>query len=156
MASPDSTKSGSGTDFRETDGTSLVERTATAMIARTLAKPEWTHHAHLRTGLWHVVHHGPDEAIVLLRERIRALNESHGVANTPTGGYHETITRFYVWRIASVLDGVDRSRSLDDLAEELIREHGDKNLPLEWWSKERLFSAEARFGWVEPDLRPLA
>ena len=132
-----------------------VEETARAFCALTLPKPEWTHHAHLRVGLWHLLHHSPDEALALLRERIRALNESHGVANSETGGYHESITRFYVWRVASFLAVGDRTRPVDELADELIREYGDKALPFRYWTKNRLMSVEARFGWVEPDLRPL-
>ena len=31
----------------------------------------------------------------------------------------------------------------------------DRSLPLEFWSRERLMSDEARHGWLEPDLRPL-
>jgi hypothetical protein len=133
----------------------LTEKTAEAMCARTLTKAEWTHYAHLRTGLWHLLHHGPEEALLLLRERIRALNGSHGVANTPTSGYHETITRFYLWQIAKFLEEEGRGKCVDELAEKLILRYGDKDLPLEYWSRETLFSTDARLGWVEPDRRPL-
>ena len=136
--------------------TSVTEATASAFVALTLPKPEWTHHAHLRVGLWHLLHHRPDEALVLLRSRIRALNEGHGVANTETGGYHESITRFYVWRIATFLDAAGRNRPVDELAAELIGAYGDKSLPLLYWSKDTLMSVEARRGWIEPDLQPLA
>ncbi|MFN2376107.1 MAG: hypothetical protein ABR538_06200 [Candidatus Binatia bacterium] len=133
----------------------LTDRLAEGFLALTLPKTEWTHTAHLRVGLWHLLRHSCDEALAMLRTGIRALNESHGVANTETGGYHETITRFYVWRIATFLDTAGRERPVDELAEELVRVHGDKELPLRYWSRERLFSAEARRNWVEPDLRPL-
>lgn len=133
----------------------LTDLLAEGFVARTLAKAEWTHTAHLRVGLWHLLRHSPDEALELLRTRIRVLNESHGVANTESGGYHETITRFYVWRIATFLDAAGRGRPVDELADELVRVHGDKDLPLRFWSRERLFSPEARRGWVEPDLGAL-
>ena len=136
--------------------TSLVERTAVAFIAVTLPKSEWTHHAHLRVGMWHLLHHPVDEALDLLRARITALNVSHGVANTETSGYHESITRFYVWRIGSFLDEAGRERALDELADELIARHGDKELPFRYWSKELLMSPGARLGWVAPDLCMLA
>jgi hypothetical protein len=32
---------------------------------------------------------------------------------------------------------------------------GNKECPLRYYSKERLMSAEARAGWIDPDLRPL-
>ncbi|HEY2775085.1 MAG TPA: hypothetical protein VGK20_13650 [Candidatus Binatia bacterium] len=136
-------------------GGGSVEEIAAAFVALTLPKTCWTHHAHLRVGLWHVAHHGADEALALLRARIRALNESHGVANTETGGYHESITRFYVWRIATFLASADRARGLDELAADLIERFGAKDLPLQYWSRERLMSVPARLGWVEPDVTPL-
>ncbi len=140
----------------ETAGdTSAIDTLAAAFIAVTLPKKEWTHLAHLRVGLWHLLHHSPDEALVLLRARIRALNESHGVANSETGGYHESITRFYVWQIGVFLEAAGRERPIDELAADLIAAHGDKNLPFRYWSKDRLMSRDARFGWVEPDLEPL-
>jgi len=135
---------------------SFTEQTAQAFCERTLPKAQWTHCAHLRVGLWHVLHHSAEDALVLLRTRIRALNESHGVANTETGGYHESITRFYVWQIGVFLDENDGTRPLDELAEQLILRCGDKALPLRHWSKDRLMSVEARLGWVEPDFLPLA
>ncbi|HEX8027966.1 MAG TPA: carbonate dehydratase [Vicinamibacterales bacterium] len=129
---------------------SETERIARGLTERTLPKAEWTHHAHLRAGLWHVWHHG-DEALALLRDRISRYNESVGTANTDTSGYHETITRLYVTVIAAFLAGVDRALPLDALAERLIAEHGDPGLPLRHYSKRLLFSAAARRGWVEPD-----
>jgi hypothetical protein len=31
-----------------------------------------------------------------VRAGIQAVNAAHGVVTTPAGGYHETITRFYM------------------------------------------------------------
>ena len=134
---------------------SETERIARGLIDRTLPKAEWTHHAHLRAGLWHVVHHGPFQAINLLRDRIRAYNESVGTANTDTSGYHETITRFYVVVIDRFLSRADRDRDLDAIADQLIAELGDQRLPLHHYSEARLFSPVARRAWIEPDLRPI-
>ena len=135
---------------------SFTEQTAQAFCACTLPKAEWTHCAHLRVGLWHLMHHTPDEALALLRTRIRALNEKHGVANSTAGGYHESITRFYVWQVVSFLEESDKTRPMDELAEQLILRYGDKALPLRYWSEDTLMSVEARRGWVAPDLQPLA
>jgi len=120
-----------------------------------LPKAEWTHHAHLHVGLWHVLHFPPDVALVQLREGIIRLNEAHGTPNTDTGGYHETITRLYVAVIAQFAAECDRSRSLDDLAEELLARHGHRDLPLQYYSRERINSLAARRGWLEPNLATL-
>ncbi len=132
-----------------------TERIARALIDRTLPKAEWTHHAHLRAGLWHVAEHGPVMALELMRERIRSYNESVGTANSDTSGYHETITRFYVTVIDRFLSAADQRGDLDTLARQLIEEYGDRRLPLRHYSEARLFSVVARRSWIEPDLRPI-
>jgi hypothetical protein len=134
---------------------SETEQIAAALIARTLPKAEWTHHAHLRAGLWHVLEHGAAAALPLLRQHITAYNESVGTDNTDTSGYHETLTRFYVVVIDRFLSTADRTLSIDELAEQLIAAHGDRRLPLHHYSEGRLFSVVARRSWVEPDLRPI-
>lgn len=123
------------------------------MIACNLPKSEWTHHAHLRAGLWHVLKFGEDEALRLLRERITRYNERVGTANTDTNGYHETLTRFYVGVIARFVEECQTAMTVDALADLLIAQHGDRELPLRFYSRERLFSVEARRGWLEPDLK---
>lgn len=132
-----------------------TERIARAFIARSLPKPEWTHEAHLRVGLWHVLHHPGVRALDLLRERITAYNEATGVINDASSGYHETITRFYIAVIQQFVETVDRARPIDELAQELIAYCGARDLPLRHYTSGRLFSPEARLGWVEPDLEPL-
>ena len=130
---------------------SLVQK----FIARTLPKPEWTHQAHLRVGLWHVLAHGPDQALTLLRERIARYNESVGTINSDDSGYHETVTAFYVNAIAATIADRDPNSSIDDLAAHVIDRIGAREYPLRFYSKERLFSVEARRVWVEPDLKPV-
>lgn len=132
-----------------------TERIARGLVDRTLPKSEWTHEAHLRAGLWHVLNHGPAAALDLLRERISAYNVSVGTLNTDNSGYHETITRFYVVVIDRFLAREDRAADLDALADRLIAAHGDRRLPLRHYSEQRLFSVVARHSWVEPDLRPI-
>jgi hypothetical protein len=134
---------------------SQTDELAAAFCDCTLPKEQWTHEAHLRVGLWHVLRYAPDEALHLLRERISAYNLTCGNSNTDSSGYHETITRFFAWRIRKFVDETDRSRPIDELAVELVALLGDHHAPLEYYSHERLTSVEARRSWVEPDLRPL-
>jgi hypothetical protein len=103
-----------------------------------------------------VARFGPAEALERLREGIRGFNERTGGVNSDTAGYHETITALYVRVIARFLNEADPRRSLDDLADALIARFGARDLPARHWSRERLFSSEARREWVEPDLAPLA
>jgi hypothetical protein len=64
-----------------------------ALLARTLPKPAWTHPAHFAAAVW-LIRCRPDlRAKPVMPGIIRAYNAATGVANTPTGGYHETITQ---------------------------------------------------------------
>jgi hypothetical protein len=132
-----------------------TEELVTAFLACTLPKEQWTHQAHMRVGLWHLWHHDAESALALLRERIRCYNVSCGGTNTDHSGYHETITRFYVCIIERFLLSADRSKGIDELAQELLAKYGDRSLPLQYYSREQLFSVLARRQWVEPDLEPL-
>jgi hypothetical protein len=132
-----------------------IECLVAQFLNRTLPKKDWTHEAHLRVGLWHVLQFGPDSALELLRRRIQRFNVASGTPNTDNGGYHETITRFYVWLIDRFVGSADRTRPIDQLADDLVQRHGDKELPLRYYSKARLMSLAARQGWIEPDLLPL-
>ena len=121
----------------------------------TLAGSAWNHRAHLTVALWYLTQYGAGGGGERVRAGIQRLNAANGVPQTPAGGYHETITGFYLWAVGRHLRDASPGASLVDLANTLIATWGDKNRPLEYDSRDRLFSWEARTGWVEPDLRPL-
>ncbi len=120
---------------------------ADELLACAIPQPAWTHAAHVAAGYGLVRRLGPDAALAALRTAIPLLNESHGVPNSDDDGYHDTITVFYV---AALADALAREAPLAGLAEEL-----GSAAPLAFWSRERLFSVEARHGWVAPDAAPL-
>jgi hypothetical protein len=124
--------------------------------AARLPRVQWTHLAHLRVGAWHVHHFGPTEALVRLRHGIRALNVSNGVANTPTDGYHETITAAYVTLINEFLAAADPALTLERKVELMLAGPiAERTVLLRFWSQERLMSPAARAAWVAPDRGPL-
>jgi hypothetical protein len=120
-----------------------------------VSRAAWNHRAHLVVALWYLVHYGPDEGAQRVSSGIRRLNAANGVAQTSGSGYHETITRFYLWAVGRHLRDAPDGTSLADLASTLVAAWGDKNRPLEYYSRDRLFSWEARTAWVEPDLKEL-
>ncbi len=124
--------------------------------ARTLARAEWTHASHLTVALWYVLQFDWPEAVARVRTGIKLYNESHGIPTTPTGGYHETLTLFWMRFVRSFLEGeLNEGRSLVALANDLIR-GSSVGLPLTFYTRGLLFSAEARARWVEPDLQSLS
>jgi hypothetical protein len=120
--------------------------------ACTLPKPRWTHQAHLLVGLWYLSRHTPAEALDVVRKRIRAYNVAVGTANTDTSGYHETITRLYLKGIAAHMARHGTQSLAISLALLLKSPLARSDWPLEFYSRERLFSELARREWVEPDL----
>ena len=113
-----------------------------------LSRSEWTHSRHLVMALWYLRRHNRDEATRLIRDGIQRYNERQGNLT----GYHETITLAWVAVIERFLGVRDLDVPVSVLAGELLGQCGDKDYLLRFYSRERLFSDEARHRWVPPDL----
>lgn len=123
--------------------------------AGTLPYAEWTHHAHLTVACWYLVCYPYQEAVRRIREGIQNYNEAVGVVTTKDRGYHETMTLFWIRMARHYLTKATLECSLVGLMNDLIVRYGDKNLPFEYYSQDRLLSWEARAGWMEPDLKQI-
>jgi hypothetical protein len=121
-------------------------------LALTLPKGEWTHEAHLSACAWLILER-PDVAPERdLPDLIRRYNESVGGVNDTTQGYHETITQIYIRAVRDHLATTECWPLCERVNALLQSPQGRRDWPLRAYSKERLFSPEARLGWVEPDL----
>jgi len=121
----------------------------------TLSASEWTHSAHLVTGLWHARTFSEADALNRLRQGILRLNAAHGTPNTDTRGYHETITRAYLVLLARFA-ATNPELTVSAMAQALLA--GDlakRDALFSYYSRDVLMSVAARRGWIEPDLRPL-
>ncbi len=135
------------------------DRVTDAMVAHiyegvrscTLAKPEWTHPAHLvfATALLSQkpLAQAEREAPLL----IRAYNASLGVVNDDTQGYHHTITLFFLRAIDAFYEPFAAAGPGERATRLLSSPLAATDYPLRRYSRERLFSVEARRGWIEPD-----
>jgi hypothetical protein len=117
-----------------------------------LSKSEWTNARHLVMALWYLRRHKRDEATRLIRDGIQRYNERQGNLN----GYHETITLAWVAVIERFLGVRDLDVPLSVLAGELLGQYGDKDYLLRFYSRDRLFTEEARHRWVPPVLAAIA
>jgi hypothetical protein len=130
-----------------------IRRVGEGLLARTLPKAEWTHEAHLAACLW--LHRDrPD--IVPERDLpgiIRSYNEAVGGVNDDSQGYHETLTQLYIRGARAFLFSRDDAGLLEAVNALLASDMAPRNWPLRFYSRERLFSVEARRSWVEPDLQ---
>ena len=123
-----------------------------AFEERTLPKDEWTHAAHLTIGLYYCLNCPFAVAKNWMSDCIHWLNDAHGTPNTESSGYHETLTYFWLKTISNFLEKRACDESLAKLANELIRSCSDTGLPLKFYSRELLFSTEARMRLIKPDL----
>ena len=118
---------------------------------RTLDHAQWTHAAHLRVAWMHLARYELDEAHLRMRVGIIRLNAAHQLVETEMRGYHETLTR--VWL---VLVRAARRRTPATDSASFLEAHGlDRDAPLRFYSRERLFSVAARALYLPPDLAEL-
>lgn len=122
--------------------------------SRSLTKTEWNHAAHLTVGLYYCLRFPFGVALEKMRRGVRAINAVHGVENTKQGGYHETLTVFWMVVIKQFAE-TSRRYSFGEAANQLFSICGDPRLPFEYYSRELLFSEEARVSHVQPDLEAL-
>ncbi|MEG4531445.1 hypothetical protein [Microcoleus sp. D2_18a_D3] len=120
-----------------------------------LPRSQWTHEAHLTVALWYLFYDSEQEAINAVRNGIKRYNSAQGIETTKDGGYHETLTLFWVRTIRRYLADESRNRSMVNLANGLIAKYAERTLPFTYYTRDRLMSSEARINWVEPDLRSL-
>ncbi len=130
-----------------------VRHIGEGLLDRSLAREEWTHEAHLAACTWLLLER-PD----ILPERdlpgiIRSFNAALGGVNDDTQGYHETLTQLYIRGLRGFLaNGDGRDGLLAAVNAMLTCELGQRDWPLRFYSRDRLFSVAARRDWVEPDL----
>jgi hypothetical protein len=116
-----------------------------------ISNRDFHHRDHLRLAWFYLAETGStDEASARVGAAIRRFANEAGAPHK----YHETMTVFWVKMLARVRDRLPAWADLDDA---LRADSGllDKDLPLAYYSRERLFSAQASSTWVEPDLRSL-
>lgn len=117
----------------------------------TLSHDDWKHAEHLVVALYYLSHYDLETATVKMRSGILHLLEfGFKVDLKKEMPYHETITRFWM-RTVHDFNASKNGTSLLDKANEVV-ERFDKDHPLRFYSRELLFSDEARAGFVEPDL----
>ena len=132
-----------------------IAHLAARVLDCTLPKAEWSHAAHFAMALW-CIRDRPDLAAPDgFRSVIQQLNEAHGTANTDSSGYHHTITVASIAAARAVHDANEGAALHDTLSALLAGPYGRPDWILSYWSKDRLFSVEARRAWLAPDLQPL-
>ncbi len=130
-----------------------IEHLGEGLLACTLPREAWTHEAHLAATTYLLLRRLDIHLDAELPSIIRRFNKSVGGVNSDTEGYHETITRSFLHGVRLFLERADTSEPLHLLVNELlISPMGRRDWPLRFYSRELLFSVEARRWHVPPDL----
>lgn len=112
----------------------------------TISREDWKHAEHLAVGLFYVRNNDFDTALSKMRNGIFNLLDAFGVDRTKEDPYHETLTHFWL----KLLDeNKETDKSLYENCNEII-EKFDKDHPLKFYSRELLFSDEARRRFINP------
>ena len=131
---------------------SEIEKLVSAFEDASIARGVWKHAEHLVVALYYVNKCGDVEvAINKMRDGLfNLLTEGFKVDLSKEMPYHETLTVFWM----KTVDEFSRSTNgmpLHEKANSLI-EAFDKDYPLKFYTREYLFSDDARTRFVEPDI----
>ena len=139
-----------------------VKELVAAFENKTIPTSEFSHLAHIAVALAYLERMPQQQALMRMRENIRAYAAHHGVGNL----YHETLTTFWM----KVLDHVGSNYELDPSRHNLatksdvplwqrinaiVARWGNRGPVDAHYTREVIASDEARKDWVPPDREPL-
>jgi len=116
----------------------------------TVPRDKWKHAEHLTVALHYLSHHDMETATAKMRSGIFKLLGAFAVDLTKEMPYHETLTIFWMRTVAE-FNASKNGASMLDKTNELVARF-DKDYPLRFYSREYLFSDEARARFVEGDI----
>jgi hypothetical protein len=112
---------------------------------------EFNHRAHLRLAYVYLTEQNDDTAYQSMRNALFSFLRHHGV---DIAKYHDTMTRAWVMAVRHFMENTPESESFEAFIE-LHPVMLDTKIMLTHYSAEVLFSAEARAGFVTPDLESI-
>jgi len=128
--------------------------TLSAFEACSIPLESWNHRAHLTVAYLLLREDDFDHALDRMRRGIQKFNAAHGIEQTPTGGYHETLTVAWL----RILHAMMITHGPGNGPDGFLDQHPhllSKVLLRLYYSRARIMSVEARHSWVEPDLAQL-
>lgn len=136
---------------RKYENESEIEALVRSFEDATIGRDDWGHPEHLVVALYYLTGYEIETATAKMRNGIfKLLREGFAVDLTREMPYHETLTVFWMRTVAE-FNASKNGASLLDKANEVVAKY-DKDYPLWFYSKEYLFSDNARERFVEGDL----
>ena len=133
-----------------------INTIVTQFETQTLPKSLWTHPAHLAVAFKKIDQYkNVTTAHPILRQNIINYNVSVGTENSNNSGYHETLTLFWL-HVVYEFYVLHNLQNLDEIFYKfLTTKYAQPSFTAVFYSKELLFSKNARKLWTEPDLLPI-
>ncbi|MGD1842845.1 MAG: hypothetical protein ACFB0B_18390 [Thermonemataceae bacterium] len=132
-----------------------IERIVQRFESRSLPKPEWNHEAHIIKAIRYNTNHHFPTALTLVRNNIRSYNDAVGTPNTLYAGYHETLTVFWMILTKNFLLSNPKLTLEASVNGFLTTANARRDIVFSHYSKQVLFSKEARRKWVNDDLKEI-
>jgi len=114
----------------------------------------WHHRDHIRVAYLYLRKYPLDEAMIRIRERIKAHNASHNIPEAIDRGYHETMTQAWMRLVHLTLCEYGPADTADAFYEQNPQLWQMKTLRL-FYTRDLFMSLRAKHEFVEPDLTPL-
>ncbi|NER78461.1 MAG: hypothetical protein F6K42_02570 [Leptolyngbya sp. SIO1D8] len=120
----------------------------------TLSVEEWNHYAHIRMAFLYLRDYSFNDAILRIRAGIQHFNQVHQKPETPTSGYHETLTVSWASVTAAALQTSPSTANFETFI--AANPHLlNKTLLRHYYSTARILSPEAKTTFVSPDMQAL-
>ena len=116
----------------------------------TIRREDWRHAEHLTVACYYAFENEYETALSRMRDGIFNLLRAFEVDLSKEMPYHETLTVFWM---RTVFDALDNQSSLVEFTNRMLEIGADKDFPLNFYSRERLFSDEARQRFVEGEVK---
>lgn len=142
--------------FRPFPDDAAIRRIGEGLLDHSLPRADWTHEAHLAATIW-LLRERPDiDVDAQIATIISTYNAAVGGVNDDRQGYHDTITRAYLAGVRAHLAARGAVEPLVTCVNALLAgPAGQRDWPLRFYTRDRLFSVAARRAFVAPDLAPL-
>jgi hypothetical protein len=111
---------------------------------------EFFHARHLTVAARYFLRLGTSAAKERMREGLKRFIAFHGKQ-----GYHVTITEFWLGQVEATLARVGTAGEAVAIVNQVVAPLCEKSLIYEYYSRERIGSAEAKAGLVDPDVKAL-
>lgn len=110
---------------------------------------EFFHARHLTVAAWYLLHENKEAAEERMRRGLKKF-----IAHNGRMGYHVTITEFWLQQAVQELGIIEAESNCVARINRVVGRLNDKNRIFEYYSRERIESAQAKEAFLAPDKKP--